>query len=152
MRGLTIKALDGLSWSSVEDRSSVSAEITATENMSEVLAEWGYGPSLESESMHIDADLSWPGSPLNYSLLNVDGQFNALVEDGRFNDAAGAGNALRIFSLLNFTAIVKRLNFNFSDVFGRGLSFDEVTINAALHKGELEFVEPLHVKLSLIHI
>ena len=84
--------------------------------------------------------------PLNYSLLNVDGQFNAQVEDGRFNDAAGAGNALRIFSLLNFTAIVKRLNFNFSDVFGRGLSFDEVTINAALHKGELEFVEPLHVK------
>ena len=145
MRGLTIKAEDGLFWSSVSEETSVVAEITAAD-MSDVLAAWGYGPSLESESMRISADLTWPGSPLNYSLANVDGQFDALVLDGRFNDVAGGSNALRIFSLINFTAIVKRLNFNFSDVFGRGLSFDEVTINAALHMGELEFVEPLHVQ------
>lgn len=147
MRGLTIEAEDGLFWSSGEQRSKIVAQITAND-MSEVLAAWGYGPSLESDSMQIFADLSWPGSPLNYSLANVDGQFEALVNDGRFNDVAGGSNALRVFSLLNFTTIVKRLNFNFSDVFGRGLSFDEVSINAALHKGELDFVEPLHVQGS----
>ena len=163
MRGLAIATLDGegnsgsnseddvdesdagLVWSAAENRTSVVAEISAND-MSEVLGAWGYGPSLESESMRVMADLSWPGSPLNYSLVNVDGQFEALVKDGRFNDVAGGSNALRIFSLLNFTAIVKRLNFNFSDVFGRGLSFDEVSINAALRHGELEFVEPLHVQ------
>jgi len=145
MRGLTIEADNGLEWSSTQLHSKVVAEISATD-MSEVLGAWGYGPSLESEHMHVMADLTWPGSPLNYSLVNVDGQFEALVKDGRFNDVAGGSNALRIFSLLNFTAIVKRLNFNFSDVFGRGLSFDEVSINAALRHGELEFVEPLHVQ------
>jgi hypothetical protein len=48
----------------------------------------------------------------------------ARAEEGRFLDVESGAGAQRIFSLLNFTTIAKRMSLNFSDVFGRGISFD----------------------------
>ena len=48
------------------------------------------------------------------------------AEKGRFVDIGEGSGAVRIFSLLNFAAIAKRMTLDFSDVFGKGISFDQI--------------------------
>ena len=48
-----------------------------------------------------------------------------------------------IFSLLNFAAIAKRMTLDFSDVFGKGISFDQLTATVMADRGVINFVEPM---------
>jgi uncharacterized protein YhdP len=48
--------------------------------------------------------------------------------------------------LLNFAAIAKRMALDFSDVFGKGISFDEITGVVAADQGTIVFVEPLVIE------
>jgi uncharacterized protein YhdP len=51
-------------------------------------------------------------------------------------------------SLLNFSTITKRLNFDFSDVVGKGVSFDTIDANTRFDEGTMVFVDPMEVKGS----
>ena len=55
---------------------------------------------------------------------------------------------MRIFSLVNFSTLAKRLYFDFSDVTGRGVSFDELSGVARFDEGTLTFIEPMEVNGS----
>ena len=65
------------------------------------------------------------------------------AEKGRFVDLGEGSGAVRIFSLLNFAAIAKRMTLDFSDVFGKGISFDELTATVMADRGVINFVEPM---------
>jgi len=95
--------------------------------------------------MDTQLDVSWVGSPLNFELLQTRGDAEVTVRTGRFLDVTNGNNALRIFSLLNFNAIAKRMSLNFKDVFGRGISFENVHSLTTLEDGTLTFVQPLKV-------
>ena len=90
-------------------------------------------------------DVSWPGSPLNFSLPNIEGRIGMKAEKGRFVDLGEGSGAVRIFSLLNFAAIAKRMTLDFSDVFGKGISFDELTATVTADHGVINFVEPMAI-------
>ena len=68
------------------------------------------------------------------------------ASDGRFVDVGEGSGAVRIVSLLNFTAIAKRMALDFSDVFGKGISFDAITGVVAADQGTIVFVEPLVIE------
>jgi uncharacterized protein YhdP len=55
---------------------------------------------------------------------------------------------MKIFSLVNFSTIAKRLNFDFSDVVGEGVSFDLLTATTDFDSGMMHFVEPMEVEGS----
>lgn len=147
VRGVTIDAPDGLVWLGADNETRFQGSLTAGD-LAEVLPRWGYAPTAETASASLAGEFAWPGSPVAVELLTLRGQATALAEDGRFLDveAGAGGGAQRIFSLLNFTNIAKRMTFNFDDVFGRGISFDELTAAFTLETGMLEFIEPLDVK------
>jgi len=65
------------------------------------------------------------------------------VRDGRFLDVETGSGPMRVFSLLNFNAIAKRMTFDFSDVFGKGISFDEIEAKMAVDHGLVNFIEPM---------
>ena len=144
LRGLRINSAPGVRWLRSENRSYFDGTIGA-DDMADVLTAWGYAPSLESQSMLTEAKLSWPGSPLNFELDTLQGNAGIAVNTGRFLDVTNGQNAMRIFSLLNFTAIAKRMTLNFKDVFGRGISFEEVRSQIALDEGVITFLEPMRV-------
>ncbi|MBA1264034.1 YhdP family protein [Stutzerimonas stutzeri] len=108
------------------------------DNLADVLLAWGFAPSTTSERFHLDADANWSGSPAFFSLQRLSGRLDARLRNGQFREVEGSAQALRVFGLLNFDSIGRRLRLDFSDLFGKGLSYDQV-------KGELIATEGIFV-------
>lgn len=95
-------------------------------DLGRVLKAWGFAPTASSERFRLQVDGNWPGSPAAVRLANFSGTLDADLRDGQFSELQGSASALRVFGLLNFDAIGRRLRLDFSDLFGRGLSYDRV--------------------------
>ncbi|MEK1906733.1 MAG: YhdP family protein [Pseudomonas sp.] len=96
------------------------------ENLADVLLAWGFAPTATSERFRLDADGNWPGSPAWTSLKRFSGSLDASLRKGQFVEVQGSASALRVFGLLNFNSIGRRLRLDFSDLLGKGLSYDRV--------------------------
>ncbi|HBX54273.1 YhdP family protein [Pseudomonas sp. UBA2684] len=96
------------------------------DNLADVLQAWGFAPTASSESFRLDVDGNWPGSPAWVSLKRFSGSMDAALRKGQFSEVQGSASALRVFGLLNFNSIGRRLRLDFSDLFGKGLSYDRV--------------------------
>jgi len=95
-------------------------------DLADVLLAWGFAPSATSDRFRVDIDGNWPGSPAALALSSYSGRFDISLSKGQFREVEGAASALRVFGVLNFNAIGRRLRLDFSDLFGKGLSYDEV--------------------------
>lgn len=145
IRGVTITGSDSLIWDGAADRTRFVGALDGGD-LAQTLPQWGYAASIETESAELSGEFSWPGSPLAVDLLRLQGNATARALEGRFLDVEAGSGSQRIFSLLNFANIAKRLSLNFSDVFGKGVSFDEIQAHFALDDGLLTFLEPMEVK------
>ena len=146
VKDTAISAPDGVFWHRHNDRSEAEAHLVMAD-LKEVLPQWDYEPSLRSESAELHVDASWPGSPLNVTINGLTGKAYFRATNGHFIDVEG-GAGTRIFSLLNINTIFKRMNFDFKDVTGEGVSFDTLKADTKLNAGTLEFVEPAKMKGS----
>ena len=144
LRGVAVTAPEVV-WHGVDNYTQTQAQIVAGD-LAEVLPQWGYAASLTTERADLASAVRWPGSPLNFDVERLTGELTATAADGHFLETDGGGNALRIFSLLNFTALAKRINLDFSDVVGKGISFNTIDANVALDEGRLVFTEPMRVE------
>ncbi|MEX3775508.1 YhdP family protein [Pseudomonas sp. MYb118] len=95
-------------------------------NLADVLKGWGFAPTVTSEEFHMDIDGRWPGSPAWLATKRFSGTLDASLNKGQFVEVEGGAQALRVFGLLNFNSIGRRLRLDFSDLFGKGLSYDRV--------------------------
>jgi uncharacterized protein YhdP len=145
VKGLHIEGSKPGHWNTSENVTRFAGVVSAT-NLAEVLPKWDYAASIESETAHLDADLSWPGSPLNFDLWDASGRMDVEIEDGRFLDVQSGSGTVRIFGLFNLAALAKRMTLDFSDVFGKGISFDHVTANTHLVDGFMTFTQPMEVE------
>ena len=96
------------------------------EDLADVLLAWGYAPTASSERFHVDVDGRWPGSPAWVGLKRFSGRMDASLRKGQFAEVQASASALRVFGLLNFNSIGRRLRLDFSDLLGKGLSYDRV--------------------------
>jgi uncharacterized protein (TIGR02099 family) len=95
-------------------------------NLADVLKAWNFAPSVTSERFRMDADGRWPGSPAWVGLKRYSGSMNAHLRNGQIVEVEGGAQALRVFGLLNFNSIRRRLRLDFSDLLGKGLAYDRV--------------------------
>lgn len=95
-------------------------------NIADVLKAWGFAPTVTSDTFELDADGRWPGSPAWLGVKRYSGSLDATLRSGQFVEAEGGAQALRVFGLLNFNSIGRRLRLDFSDLLGKGLSYDQV--------------------------
>ena len=137
VRGLQIESTGEVYWSR-EGETRFAGEVRAGD-LIDVLPLWGFAPSVESESFHASGEVRWPGSPLNFDLAHLSGDTKLRVTNGRFLDV-GQG-ATPILSLVNFSTIAKRMNLDFSDVFGAGVSFEEVVAEVSVDDGLARFTK-----------
>ena len=72
-------------------------------------------------------------------MAHLSGDTKLRVTNGRFLDV-GQG-ATPILSLVNFSTIAKRMNLDFSDVFGAGVSFEEVVAEVSVDDGLARFTK-----------
>ncbi len=84
----------------------------------------------------LDADLSWLGEPGDFSLGGLSGNLAFDAEDGRFLKLdPGSG---RLLGLFNVETLARRLKFDFTDVFKKGLAFDRINGEAGITSGRLQ--------------
>ncbi|UVE18551.1 TIGR02099 family protein [Pseudomonas sp. LS44] len=95
-------------------------------NLADVLKAWNFAPNVTSRDFRLDADGRWPGSPAYISLKRFSGTLDPNLRKGQFVEVEGSAQALRVFGLLNFNSIGRRLRLDFSDLLGKGLSYDRV--------------------------
>ncbi|GAB7533553.1 YhdP family protein [Pseudomonas sp. 3A(2025)] len=98
----------------------------AGKNLGDILKAWGFAPTVTSESFELDIDGRWPGSPAWVGLKRYSGSLDASLRNGQFVEVEGGAQALRVFGLLNFNSIGRRLRLDFSDLLGKGLGYDRV--------------------------
>jgi uncharacterized protein (TIGR02099 family) len=109
--------------------------ILYADDMAAVLTANGYAPSIESDEAVFVARLDWPGSPAFFSADNLSGEIELKIEDGRFlQGGAGAAGALKLISILNFDAIMRRLRFS-DDLLRSGLAYEEISADLSLDNG-----------------
>ncbi len=112
-------------------------------DIGEVLKGWGYAPTVTSRQFSTTADLTWSGSPAFFALSRSTGSIVLDARNGTLQSGEGSADALRVFGLLNFNALTRRLRLDFSDLFGRGTAYDTLTADLALTDGVMRTRSPL---------
>ncbi|MFT5709963.1 MAG: hypothetical protein ACI8QT_000650 [Halioglobus sp.] len=106
-------------------------------DLATTLEKLGYEKILETDSGKFELDLSWPGGPLQFSLLQTQGTMAIALEEGRFLSAAtGASGALRVLNILNLAEIIGRLSL--THMFESGIPFHSVDGEVFLDDGNIE--------------
>jgi uncharacterized protein (TIGR02099 family) len=114
-------------------------------NLADVLLAWGFAPSVTSESFRLDVDGQWPGSPGWFAMARFSGSMQPRLRKGQFVEIDGSAQALRVFGVLNFNSIGRRLRLDFSDLFSKGFSYDRLDGNLQASAGVFTTREPITV-------
>ena len=144
IHGLQIEALEPMQWRRATNVSTFNGTLSGG-NMGAILQAWGYDASVESENFDLNAEVSWPGSPLAIEIENLTGQLKANATNGRILNIDQGGDVMRLVSLLNFSKIINRLTLDFRDVTKSGLHYDTVSLDVLMDSGLLTFNKPLHI-------
>ena len=130
-------------------RSNVSLASLLVADLAQVLPLWDFAPTLTTQSAQFSGALNWRGSPANVEVERLIGDASFVASNGRFLEVdAGGQGAMKIFSLVNFSTVLKRLKFDFSDVAAEGISFDSINATARFDEGLMTFVEPIDIQGS----
>ena len=135
-----LQVLGNMRWDA--ERSRFDGSLGAAD-IGQVLKAWQYAPSLNSTHFNAQLGLDWPGSPAWFALKRASGSLAVQAEDGTLHSGEASADALRVFGLLNFNALTRRLRLDFSDLFGKGVAYDTFSGEAALTNGLLQTMSPL---------
>jgi uncharacterized protein YhdP len=104
------------------------------DDLSEILQANGYAASLESTDARFEANLTWPGSPAFFSADGLSGDLLLRVDEGRFLQGSGSAGALKLVSIINLNAIMRRARFS-DDLLRSGLAFEQISGDLSLENG-----------------
>jgi uncharacterized protein YhdP len=106
------------------DNTELRVELSSSD-MAALLTDLGYQPAIEAESVRVSGQFNWPDQPLAMDRKTLTGNLQVEARKGTLKEIE-PGAAGRIFGLLSFTAIPRRLSLDFSDLFGQGLDFSQI--------------------------
>jgi uncharacterized protein (TIGR02099 family) len=75
----------------------------------------------------------WHGSPMDFSLANINGSLTMEIEKGRVLDIEPSAG--RLFGLLSLQTLSRRLSLDFSDLFKKGFTFDQIEGTFTIESG-----------------
>jgi uncharacterized protein YhdP len=101
-----------------------------------ILGRSGYPNTVKGGSGKLVADLSWAGTPDEFSIATLNGTLKLDAGNGQFlkmNSDAG-----KLLSVLSLQDLPKHIALGFTDVFSAGFQFDTIGGNAAIKDGMIE--------------
>ena len=105
-------------------------------NAGKILERSGYPNTVKGGSGRLVADLSWPGTPGEFSSATLNGSLKLDTGKGQFLKMdPGAGKLLSVLSLQD---LPKHIALGFTDVFSEGFQFDNINGNATIKDGVIE--------------
>ncbi|OUS16546.1 TIGR02099 family protein [Gammaproteobacteria bacterium 50_400_T64] len=120
-----------------------------SDDLGGVLKSWNMPMILTTDSAAFLADLSWQGKPWDLSANAMEGHVALNFNKGRFFQAPGTTTnaALKVIGLINFDTWLRRLKFDFSDLFSSGVNFDHLEGGLTFEQALMRFDEPIVVTL-----
>tara|TARA_B110000879_G_scaffold63957_1_gene90028 strand:- start:2341 stop:6420 length:4080 start_codon:yes stop_codon:yes gene_type:complete len=112
------------------------------DNMADVLKSNGLAAVFESTDAVFTADIQWPGSPAFFAASGLSGDLGMEIRNGRFLQDDDGNGALKLISIINLDAIMRRLRFS-DDLLRRGLAYDEISANFLLKDGLVDIEDRL---------
>jgi uncharacterized protein YhdP len=105
-----------------------------TPALGELLSDLGFTRNIDQAPTEIDSRLDWDDTPARFSPGILNGEISMQIGPGRFLEVnPGVG---RVFGLLNFNALQRRLTLDFSDLFEKGFTFDNIEGSFLLDSGD----------------
>ena len=152
--GITIDSTpDGdatqLTWTRIngEHHSEFSGALLS-DDLGGVLKAWNMPMVLTTNRAAFLTDLSWQGKPWDLSTQVLRGNIALRFETGRFFQTPSTTNALlKVLGLINFDTWLRRLKFDFSDLFSTGVNFDNMEGGLAFEEHQIRFDAPIVVTL-----
>ncbi len=119
----------------------------AVDDIAHALQRWRYEPVLTSSQGYADVEFQWPGRPDQFKFVQTEGQAALRFDEGQFKRASNsATGALKVVGIFNFANFLRRLQFDFSDIYKEGLSFDEMQGSFNTRDGILVIDQPVEIK------
>lgn len=116
-----------------EERSSLKGKLLGGK-IDETAAFFGITTPLKGAPYDVDFDLYWRGAPWQPQINSLSGALQVKMGKGEI-DSIGGGRAGQLLRLVSFDALLRKLQFDFSDTFGKGFYFDSIRSTAWLKDG-----------------
>lgn len=105
-------------------------------DVGKILARSGYPNTVKGTNGKLAANLSWAGTPAEFSIATLNGTLKLDTGKGRFLKMdPGAG---KLLSILSLQALPKHITLDFNDVFSEGFQFDNINGNANIKDGVID--------------
>ena len=112
-------------------------------NLADYLESMSDPRSVETKSLSAEFALSWPGAPWSFSRYRLGGDLQFDLRNGQITEAKGNSALLRLFGILDFNNLFKRLRLDFSDLYKSGITFDKLVGKYHIEEGVARTQEPL---------
>ena len=83
----------------------------------------GMSSTIRDSGLKSYFDLNWQGGPQNFALAHFNGDFNAQLDEGYL---AEVPDKARAFSILSLQSLIRKLKFDFRDIFSDGMFYSEI--------------------------
>ena len=83
----------------------------------------GYTPTIKDSGLQSKFSFDWQASPYDFSVAKLNGEFNASLDDGYL---AEVPDQARVFSVLSLQSLVRKLSFDFRDIFADGMFYRSI--------------------------
>ncbi|WLQ14578.1 YhdP family protein [Hahella aquimaris] len=101
---------------------------------------------LTAEDYSFNTGIVWQGGPTEFQWKDVTGQISFKMSSGVFREASNSANIFRVFGILNTDSITRRLRLDFSDLYRKGLAYDQIEGEARIEEGVMNFESPLAIQ------
>jgi len=106
-----------------------------TDDVGNFLREWDIDAAIEDSPVLLIADAKWQDSPWNFDYTNFDGDMQLSLGKGYLSEISEGGG--RLLTLFNLQSILRKLTFDFKDVFKKGFFYDSITGTFQMRDGVL---------------
>ena len=105
----------------------------ATNNVAREIENIGLVSIIKDSGVNMDYDLTWQGGPHDFAIATLNGALSTTFDDGYLADVDDKG--VRIFSFLSLQSLVRKLSFDFRDIFSDGMFYSELKGDFSLKDG-----------------
>ena len=115
----------GANWHKTAESSNT--HITGTlsvDNVANEAESLGYASIIKDSGVKITYDVNWEGGPHDFSTATFNGALTTEFDDGYLADIDDKG--VRLLSFLSLQSLVRKLSFDFRDIFSDGMFYREL--------------------------
>jgi len=100
-----------------------------------MMERFGYKDTVKGGESSLQASFLSDTSPMDFEMSHLSGEVDLSILKGEVLEV-DPGSAGRIFGLLSFQTLPRRLSLDFSDLFSKGMSFDEIDGGFTVSQGQ----------------